>query len=138
MMDLPKLPNAAGEKHVMMDWDAWKDYLNADDHDNAEMPWGPAVTSRTRVYGSPSWLAATTKHNLRRALKRTLGSEVEERKQLEDVIAISVLDAADDLQLFDKKKVNFLDADDLRREEKLPQLLVIGTMDKCKTSCFIC
>lgn len=137
---MPKLPNRRGERHVLMDFDQWKQHVNLQvelNFGNSGKYWCAAFTSRTRVHASESWLAATTRNNVRRALYRSFGKDISFRKSLEHKLAVSMQQAAWNLGLFDSRCQRYLSVDDLFVDSDLLSQFVVGTMDKARTSGFI-
>ncbi len=88
-------------------------------------------------YPSPAWLASITRHNLQRSLKKAFGKDIDSRRRIERTLAQQVLDTADELNLFGEQTYHYLNADDLHRGGRDLRKLVVGTMDKNETSCFI-
>ncbi len=99
--------------HVLADFDDFKQLVNSQDNMKS---WCPALTSRTRVYPSRAWLASTTKHNLGRALRMTLGQDPERQRRLERTLAPAVLQTAEELDLFGYHTDHFLNSDDLKEQ----------------------
>lgn len=70
-LPFPKSKIKRGEEHVLMQFGDRKSFLSLEVEDLSIRPWWPAFTSRTRVYPSRRWLAATTSNSLRTPLRLT-------------------------------------------------------------------